>query len=613
MPDTDKTLKLLIELGVVGEADAQAAEKLLAETKEGAASLSKEMGVLTVSAADAEKILSETGKTAGDAGKALDDSGEKVEKHTGHAREMHHVFGELNRIVPGLGTALKVAFHPDMIGIVGAVIAFEALHRVMEDIKAIDDIKLADFKGDKEAIDAVRQSYEQAQVAAQTFVDEQDRLNHAGLSADDVAKRRIESYKNLTTAQEEFNTAQKKFAEAGVDDQEKKGLITHAEAVKEKFALDVEYTGKKLQLDAQLAADELRIKQQALQTEREQLTRASQDQRTDLANAEHTAAAKAKHDKDIDTAKENIESGKKALEELGKSHGSIVQGIYSDETAQQLEEYYEKYVGDAHGKNHSEMFAGLRDKMTSLTSGAAYNPELVNFVDRTIGKGGDAGWAKFDDAKQQIASQQGLLKKLEESQFKVDLNAERGKKQLEATDEAIRKLSADVEAHTRAIQQAGADAAAKANNASAVANLDLRAEAVKNGLPDPGNPFRATPVPVMSNANAGAATPAPWRYDYSQRPSGPPPSPERRAKSDLQFADHANDLLNAGKQMSQADAQKLQAILQWMTGHAVSQQEILATLHEVFWSQQPRDAAYRRELATLRAQVASSRNTDTGG
>ena len=508
MADSDKTLKLRVELdGYVMPGAAEAEAKLKTQADD----LAKSMGVVSVSAGEADKIIKQTGESAAAAGGKMEESGQHTKAHAGHAREMHHVFSQLNHLVPGLGTALKAAFHPDSIGIISVVLAFEALSTVLENIKAIDEIKLADFTGDKAAVDAVREAYEHARVAAALFVDEQNRLNHAGASAEEVQKREAENYKNLASAQEQFNSARKKLGEAEIEEREKKGVITHAEALKEQFALDVAYAAQKLQLEAQTDAAQLASLQKRLAAEKAQLAAANADLATDEANAAATAAAKAKHDKRKETAEKNAESAKNTLEELGKSKGKLVSGVVNEETAGQLEAFYEKHFGSSAGKNHSEMFQELENARSYAGGFNTVNADLKlqYFLAHTTGS--QAEFAKYDGAQQQLSGSKAEIKKLEETQFQVDLNAERAKKQLDATEETVRKWSASVDTLERQIPNQQADATARLQNSTAVQNMDLRQDAIKKGLGDPGNAFRAPTAPVMSTAHEEVTNPTPWR------------------------------------------------------------------------------------------------------
>jgi len=94
MADSDKTLKLLIELGVIGQEDAKAAGQLMDEMKQGQTALAKEMDVVTVSQGDVEKALTKGGEASVGA--------------RAKYKLLHQTFAELNKIVPGLGTILNV-------------------------------------------------------------------------------------------------------------------------------------------------------------------------------------------------------------------------------------------------------------------------------------------------------------------------------------------------------------------------------------------------------------------------------------------------------------------------------------------------------------------------
>lgn len=595
---TDNTLEILIKLGVIGQEDAEAVVGLLDDTKKGVDDLAKDMGVVNVSTADVEKILAKTGDT-------VKDTAGKIEGHNTSAREMHRVFGALNHIVPGLGTVLKAAFHPDMIGIVGSILAFEALKSVLDDIKAIDAIKLANFTGDKEAIDAVKVSYENSRVAARAFLDEQKRLNGAGLTADEVAKRQIENYKNLASAQEQYNTASKNLGYTQIDENENNDVITHQQALEQKFALDVEYAKKKLQLEAQTAAAELAAKQQQLATEKAQLSAAKGDQGTDEANAATTAAAKVKHDSRKGIAQKNIEDAQKTLDELAKPKGNLVSGEVNEETASQLEQFYTKHIGDSTGKSHSEMFSELSNARSGAAGFNSVNGDMAlqYFMAHTIGnQTGAPEFAKYDGAKQQLAGAQTEFKKLEETQFKVDSNAERGKKQQDATYEAVRTLSASVAKHAVEISQMKADAAAKLNNNAATQNLDLRDAAIKAHLPDPGNIFKATAGVATSAATATMDNPTPWRYDFNKPPPAAPRPPIEQARADFNAADHAKDILQSGGKLANNEAEYIRHIAEVMSGQSVKSDQVLATLKALMTTQNNRDEAFQRELANLTSQ-----------
>jgi len=89
----DKTLDVLVRLGVIGKEDVEAVNALLAESAESTSALEKEMGVLRVTQEDVTKATQSSGEASASA----------REKHL----LLHHAFAELNKIIPGLGTIVN--------------------------------------------------------------------------------------------------------------------------------------------------------------------------------------------------------------------------------------------------------------------------------------------------------------------------------------------------------------------------------------------------------------------------------------------------------------------------------------------------------------------------
>ncbi|MDR3460132.1 MAG: hypothetical protein P4N60_22115 [Verrucomicrobiae bacterium] len=591
----DASLKVGIEIAVNGTDEIKA--------------LNKEMGVVVVTQEDVNKALGASADKTKESDKA-------TEHHTESAREMHHAFHALNEIVPGLGSALRIAFHPGSIGIVGLLAAFEGLKTVLESIHEIDAIKPADFVGDTAAIDAARESYDKARVAAQLFVDEQIRLNRAGATAAEVSARQIANYKNLAAAQSEYNTAQKGLGDAEIEALENKGVISHGEALKRKFALDVQYAKEKLRLEADTAAQEMAAKQKQLETEQGQLKKAQAERTTDEANAETTAQAKAKHDAAKSTAEKNIEGAQKTLDELAKPKGTLVKGEISEENIGKLENFFNDIIpaGQRKGdETHSEMFLKLQEYLqkNSILHGGISSPEMKDarvFMAHDLGNQSVAAIATYDGAKQQLDAAKKQLDELAKSQFKVDLAAERGQKQLDATDDAVRKLSESVAKLAAEIPQTKADNAAKLTNDAATQNLDLRAQAIKAGLPDPGNTFIATKKPVISQASEPAGNQTPWQYGYNQPPAPAPRSANEQARGDFNFAEHSLDILNSGGKLAANQEEHLRHIVEVMSGHKVSSDQVLQTLRGIMRTSNAREAAFQEELRDLKSMMAQTPN-----
>ena len=100
MPSSDKILEVLLQLGVVGQPDVQAATDLLRENATAAIA---------------------GGEATRDLGKKTGDAAQSVKLFTAHGEEFNRLIAELNRVTPGLGPALKAAFNPDNPGAAGLV------------------------------------------------------------------------------------------------------------------------------------------------------------------------------------------------------------------------------------------------------------------------------------------------------------------------------------------------------------------------------------------------------------------------------------------------------------------------------------------------------------
>jgi len=176
MAESDKTLSLLVKLGVIGKDDVDAANQLLKETgtqTHGLADATAELGKKTVPAADA------------------------VEKLGGHSLELHRVASLLNRVLPGSGEAVRALEHSGSgtaLAFIGMATAIEMVISAIEKLKA--SAKAADESlaqsltegGSLDAINKQKKAWEDADLA-------QEKYFHHG------------EVKNVFKAQEESKTA----------------------------------------------------------------------------------------------------------------------------------------------------------------------------------------------------------------------------------------------------------------------------------------------------------------------------------------------------------------------------------------------------------------------
>ena len=179
MADSDQTLKLLVQFGVVNAADVKAAQDLIVETG---------------------KAAGKAGEAHGEMGKGIEKAGEAAEHANHHHDISRHLFSEINRIAPGLGESLHAAFS----GPLGAILLVGiAIHEVQEKLKEYNE------ELDKQAEDAYAPhltalaALQKAWDDAATHMAEYNaKLEHAGEDKDPIGTQ-IKRLKELEKAQTE--------------------------------------------------------------------------------------------------------------------------------------------------------------------------------------------------------------------------------------------------------------------------------------------------------------------------------------------------------------------------------------------------------------------------
>ena len=152
MADSDKTLKLLIEMGVIGKEDVAAANGLLAETGTTAAASANAATDL----GGAHKKLAEETKGASEAAK----------EHEVHLQGGQKAFGILNKLVPELGHELHALF----LGPVGpAILLGIAVATVREKLAAyneeLDKVGEAEIEEHAAAVARLQNAWQEAEIA----------------------------------------------------------------------------------------------------------------------------------------------------------------------------------------------------------------------------------------------------------------------------------------------------------------------------------------------------------------------------------------------------------------------------------------------------------------
>jgi hypothetical protein len=207
MPDADKILKLLIDMGVTGKEDVQAANAELAQT-----------GHTTTEAAKATEGL----------GKESEHAAEKIQLFHGQGREMHRVIHEVTRISPLLGEALRVAMHP-VAGTVAAAIGLFVLMKehIKEVNKELDDMaEKAAEPAFLEGIHAKQEILREAAAAAQEYAAHLDDIAGGEHNVTAELTAQLALQKSINEARTAQATAEEALAQARIRAQVARGKIT---------------------------------------------------------------------------------------------------------------------------------------------------------------------------------------------------------------------------------------------------------------------------------------------------------------------------------------------------------------------------------------------------
>lgn len=305
MADSDKTLKLLIELGVIGKEDAQAAKQLLEETTKTSANLADEMGVVNVSTQDVNKALTETGESA--------------EKFNLHGREMHEVFHHLNAILPDLGTGLKALVNPEVGGL---LLGIELFQQLTEHLKKMAEVQKAirENQIDFYRIVTGADQLKEANDALAELADTADRAGHSVqnlITASEKLKQSTEDYtasiNRQTQSQDALLKKQQEVALAKVRAAEALGAITPEQAAEQEAKIRGQSTQAESTAQRNAEIIEIdRLKQELSQ--QTEIQKNAKDHQVDNENAtDHAQLNENFAKKSYDDAKSEVEKHSKFL------------------------------------------------------------------------------------------------------------------------------------------------------------------------------------------------------------------------------------------------------------------------------------------------------------
>lgn len=398
--DSDKTLKIQIDLEKTGKGGEEAKLQLDA--------LNKEMGVINVSADEAAKALKKTGDSTGEAG-------EKAElSHMAHRRLAHALGSEIPGGAALMEAAMESTENKVMSSVFLVVAGMELLKGAMEKLnkeqeqsrKLAEDLVDADSKV-SDVIDKEREALDRAQVAQDVFY--HDFLRNTR-SAVDAAEKLHEAMRKATGAEAlSVDEKRKNISEKAVEDMEQRGVLSHAQAVQLKEQIDLDYERRKL--ERQMAEDQAEEASLITQLNNKKL-QAGYDARAETEAEQKFAAAdaaKARNDAQMEAAKEKAGDAKSVLKGLRDA------GV-TDENIQKLNDFVAQYGGDENASLADKFhFAAMKNLGVGRGSLAAH--DIVNL----FGSQGDANLALYEGAQLDIKGANNDLKRSRNRAPDIDL------------------------------------------------------------------------------------------------------------------------------------------------------------------------------------------------
>jgi len=408
----------------------------------------------------------------------------------------------LNRVLPGAGEALKMVGHAGNaaeMSLIAVVAVVEILMRDFEEMaksaKRADEelATLLDEKYDAAAIRGVAKAWEDAATAQEIYrlglAEKQQDENDPTRGAADRALRAAKSYE---TAQQQINDAQKKLGEASIEEMEKKGTITHQQALIAKLQLDEAYEKRRLELAAETDAKGIDTKQR---------TAAIVAKQKAVAEIGESYAEKISAKADADVAHVKMEISKTGTDkETGEKLKK--ESDVSQETADQIREMYARISGDASGNvGLAAMGHYLRNLQFDPTEKVAQQPsagdmwKIARMFDYGVGGLGtsDADLASYESGEKLSKTAERDEKKLNDLLAKREHDAALAKHELERQKHLLDEKSAQLDKLQQELDTMKAEAQAREQNNATVTGIKDRTEAVKSGVAPPVNPFAPPP------------------------------------------------------------------------------------------------------------------------
>ena len=388
----DKSLDILVKLGVIGKEDVKAVNDLMGET-----------------------------------GKKTEDAGKSAEISHGSFRKLAHVLGSE---IPGGAALMEAGFTSATEPMMGAtfllIAGLEMLKNAIEKIneQEKESLLLAGELADIDAthskvIEKKQDALEAAAVAEENF--HHNLVRNTRDSIAETSKLAAELLKVASANAGGQHEEKKNLAEKQIDEMEQRGVVSHETATAMKMQVDYAYHRNKVMMmmaeeQVQKQIDEGELKAKTGESKKLTGEEAAAAQKYAAANQ-----AKVDNDTKMEEAREKIakaEEYKKSLRDSGVTEDNITQ----------MQESFAKVSGQDPSKvSLEEQFHYLATSLTGMN------------VKKVFGEGGDRNLALYEGADIDIASGKHDLAAGRKKRTGLDMAEGDAKSDLDAAHEELKK------------------------------------------------------------------------------------------------------------------------------------------------------------------------------
>ena len=275
-------------------------------------------------------------------GKSTEKAGEKAKEFNVHGREMRRLFGEIDRISPGLGESLKALFEPEVAGVIAVVVGLELLAKAYENHKK----HLEEIQAEAAAVwVAQRDAMSDATKSAEDYAASLRKVNDASKDTEANLKS------TLTILQAQIDARKKtidlieqeQLANAQGDKDREQAIKRRFDDIKREYDL----TAESIALEKK--RDDLTERQSVLRPKlKEASDQAAADLEEEIGSQDAAAAAGRMKGKDFDKLKTIVDEASETLRKY-RDEGSVSfhSAYRAQETLDQYGPVFEQYKKDA--------------------------------------------------------------------------------------------------------------------------------------------------------------------------------------------------------------------------------------------------------------------------